>query len=67
MICSYKGYTGTYYLDKDTKVLTGEILAIRDVVTFERKTVSEVRQAFRNSIDDYLAFCRELGRKAQKP
>jgi predicted HicB family RNase H-like nuclease len=31
------------------------------VITFKGKTVEEIRQEFKNSIDDYLEFCHELG------
>lgn len=67
MLFSYKGYTGEVEVDGEADVLTGEILNIRDVVTFEGDTVPEVKQAFRDSVDDYLDFCNELGRKANKP
>lgn len=67
MIFSYKGYTGEAFIDGDSDVLAGEILNIRDVVTFEGDTVPEVKQAFRDSVDDYLDFCHELNREANKP
>ncbi len=67
MIFSYKGYTGEVLIDGDADILAGEVLDIRDVITFEGETVAEVKQAFRDSVDDYLDFCHELGRKANKP
>ena len=67
MIFSYKGYTGEVLIDGDADVLAGEVLDIRDVITFEGETVPEVKQAFRDSVDDYLDFCHELGRKVNKP
>jgi predicted HicB family RNase H-like nuclease len=67
MIFSYEGYTGEVDIDGEADVLAGHVLDIRDVVTFEGETVAEVKQAFRDSVDDYLDFCQELGRKANKP
>ena len=67
MLFSYKGYTGEVTIDGNADVLSGVVLDIRDVVTFEGDTVNEIKQAFRDSIDDYLNFCHELGRKANKP
>jgi predicted HicB family RNase H-like nuclease len=40
---------------------------ITDVITFEGTTVDEIRQAFRDSVDDYLEFCQELGKEPDKP
>lgn len=67
MLFSYKGYTGEVTIDSTADVLSGVVLDIRDVITFEGDTVAEVKQAFRESVDDYLDFCHELGRKANKP
>jgi predicted HicB family RNase H-like nuclease len=67
MIFSYKGYTGEVEIDGEADVLAGHVVDIQDVVTFEGETVAEVKQAFRDSIDDYLDFCQELGQKANKP
>lgn len=67
MIFTYKGYTGEVGIDAEADVLSGEILDIRDVVTFEGDTVAEARQAFEDSVDDYLDFCAEIGKKPNKP
>lgn len=67
MIFTYKGYTGEVFIDEEAEVLGGKVIDIRDVITFEGETVSEIKQAFRDSVDDYLDFCHELGRKANKP
>ena len=57
----YKGYIGKVELDDDAGILHGEVVNTRDVITFQGRTVEEVRQAFRDSVDDYLAFCAERG------
>lgn len=63
----YKGYTARVEFDDDAGVLFGEVLNLRDVVTFQGRTVDELRQAFRDSVDDYLAFCRSLGQPPDRP
>jgi predicted HicB family RNase H-like nuclease len=63
----YKGYVGKVEFDPDARLLHGEVVGIRDVVTFQGRTVDEVEQAFRESVDDYLAFCDERGEKPDKP
>ena len=55
----YKGYFGV--VEADDGAFAGRVAGLRDVVTFEGETFSDVEQAFRDSIDDYLAFCAERG------
>ena len=39
----------------------------RDVITFEGESLGEAEKAFRESVDDYLAWCREDGKEPDKP
>lgn len=63
----YKGYTGHAEFDDEANVFHGEVIAIRDVVTFQGRTVDELRQAFQDSVDDYLEYCQKLGKEPDKP
>src|SRR5580658_7340073 len=63
----YKGYTGHVEYDDEAKIFHGEVLGIKDVVTFQGITVDEIEQAFKDSIDDYLAFCKERGEEPDRP
>jgi predicted HicB family RNase H-like nuclease len=63
---NYKGYTGSLEVDTDAGLIFGRVLDIRDVITFKGETVAEIRQAFQDSIDDYLEFCQELGQEPDK-
>ena len=63
----YKGYVGKVEFDDDAEIFHGEVLDTRDVITFQGKSVGELRQAFRDSIDDYLAFCEQRGESPDKP
>ncbi len=64
---NYKGYTGQINYDDEMKILHGEVIDTRDVITFQGKTVDEIEQAFRDSIDDYIEFCNERGEQPDKP
>lgn len=55
----YKGHLGT--VEVDDGAFTGRVVGLRDVVTFEGQSFAEVEQAFRDSIDEYLAFCAGRG------
>lgn len=64
---TYKGYAGKVEFDSSAKILHGEVIGIRDVITFSGKSVREIEKAFRDSVDDYLAFCAERGEKPERP
>lgn len=63
----YKGYTGKVEFDNEADIFRGEVIGLRDVITFQGRTVDEVREAFRESVDDYLAFCAKRGEEPEKP
>lgn len=63
----YKGYTGHVEFDDAAGLFHGEVLDLRDVITFQGTSVAELEQAFRDSIDDYLEFCHERGEEPDKP
>lgn len=63
----YKGYTGTAEFDDEVGVFQGEVAHLRDVITFEGTSVESLEQAFKDSIDDYLEWCVERGKEAEKP
>lgn len=63
----YHGYTGRVEFDDEAGLFHGEVLDTRDVITFQGTSVEELAQAFRDSVDDYLDFCRERNEEPDKP
>jgi len=63
----YKGYIGKVEIDDEAGILHGEVINIRDVITFEGTSVAELQKAFRESVDDYLEFCAQRGESPEKP
>jgi len=53
----YRGYTGHTEFDDEARLFHGEVIDLRDVVTFQGTGVEELEEAFRDSVDDYLEFC----------
>ncbi len=53
----YKGYHGNVAFDEEAGLFHGEVVDLRDVITFQGKSVDELQQAFHDSVDDYLDFC----------
>lgn len=64
---TYKGYQATAELDEEAGVFHGEVINMRDVVTFQGSSVKELKKAFRDSVDDYLEFCASRGEDPEKP
>ena len=54
---NHKG-TGRVEFDDEAGLFHGEVLDLKDVVTFQGRTVEELERAFRGSVEDYLAFCQ---------
>ena len=63
----YKGYHGKVEFDEEAGLFHDEVVDLRNVITFQGKSVDELEQAFRDSIDDYLEFCKQRGEEADKP
>ena len=64
---TYKGYSGTVQFDEEAEIFHGEVLGLKDVVTFQGRSVEELKNGFHESIDDYLDFCASRGEEPDKP
>ena len=63
----YKGYYGQVTYDDEAKIFHGELVGIRAVITFQGTTVEEIETAFKDSIDDYLDWCKKRRKAPEKP
>lgn len=63
----YKDYYGHVEYLSEENIFCGEVIGIRDVVTFQGKSTDELLQAFKDSIDDYLEFCEQEGTEPDRP
>ncbi len=63
----YKGYVAKVEFDDEADIFHGEVINLRDVITFEGQSVAELRQAFEDSVEDYLDFCRQRNEDPEKP
>lgn len=65
-ILEYKGYHTKVEFDSDGLVLRGKIEGINDLVNFECEDIKDVEKEFREAVDDYLEFCKEMGKEPDK-
>jgi predicted HicB family RNase H-like nuclease len=57
----YKGYLAKADVDPDSSLIFGEVIGVRDTITFQGYTVPEAVRAFHESVDLYLQTCAEQG------
>ena len=64
---TYKDYIGTVEYSEEDSCLFGRIAGIRDIISYEGESVADIRKAFEEAVDDYLAHCAEIGKEPNKP
>lgn len=65
-IIEYKGYQAKVEFDAESRILYGKIEGIRDLVNFEAERAEEVEEFFHEAVNDYLDFCKEVGKSPDK-
>ncbi|MGA8381052.1 MAG: type II toxin-antitoxin system HicB family antitoxin [Stellaceae bacterium] len=61
------GYVARVELDEEVGLFHGEVINTRDVLTFQGRTLDELRAAFADTIADYVEWCRERGKQPERP
>ena len=65
-ILQYKGYHAKIEFDSEEFVLRGMIEGINDLVNFECEDIKDLEREFHEAVDDYLKFCKEVGKEPDK-
>ena len=64
----YKGYSGTVEYSEEDNCLFGKVIGMnKNIISYEGKTVEELKADFESGVDLYLESCIERGVKPQKP
>lgn len=64
----YKGYIGSVEFSEEDNCLFGKVLGMnKTAVTYEGETVGELRKDFEETVDFYLAQCRQRNEEPEKP
>jgi predicted HicB family RNase H-like nuclease len=61
------GYLATIELDADAGLFHGEVINMRDVLTFQGRSPEDLKQAFAETLADYRQWCAERGKSPEKP
>ena len=63
----HKGYTGFFNFDEKTNLFLGKVSNIQYPISFQGKSIKEMKQSFRDSIDEYLQWCQKYGKIPENP
>lgn len=64
---TYKKYTAQIVYSEEDGCFVGDLVGIRDIVSFHGDSLAEIRTAFKESVEDYLLTYQEFNRSLQKP
>ena len=67
MSCEHDQPQGATTLPAKGRIFVGHIAGLRDIVGFHGSSVEELETAFREAVDDYIAACKVLGQRPDKP
>ena len=62
----YKGYRAMVEYDAEDDIFVGEVFGIADSLNFHGTSVAELKEMFKQSIDNYLELCEKIGKKPDK-
>jgi predicted HicB family RNase H-like nuclease len=66
-VINYRGYAARVEFDAEDGLFIGRLAGVNDVVGFHASSVDELKKAFREAVDDYVATCAKVGKPAEKP
>jgi predicted HicB family RNase H-like nuclease len=65
-LLKYKDYYARIAFDPSADAFYGRVIGIKDVIDFYGRSPDELREEFKHSVEDYLAWCAEEGTKPEK-
>jgi len=62
----YKGYIGHFAFDEEKLMFFGKVANSHDLITFQGNSVKEIKFAFKDSIDEYIDWCKRFRKEKAK-
>lgn len=66
-LMEYKGFKARVQYSADDEVFFGRLMGIDDIVTFEGRTVRELKRAMKDAVDFHIEVCEKTGKALKKP
>ncbi len=63
----YNGYMARVEFDERDNIFVGRVLGVNSIISFHGESVAELRTAFIEAVDDYVADCKERGVAPDRP
>lgn len=64
---TYRGYSARIEYSDEDGCFIGHLSGISDVIGFHGESVTELRAAFEEAVEDYFETCKKLNRLPQTP
>ena len=65
-LMEYKGYHARIDYDDEDQVFIGSVIGINDSLNFHGFSVQELKDNFKQSIDNYIELCASIGKEPEK-
>jgi len=65
-VMKFEDYIATISYDDSAELFHGQVVGMSDIITFQGKSTTELKKAFKDSVHDYLAMCKEDGSEPEK-
>ena len=62
----HKDYIGSVHFNAEDELFFGKIEGIEDLVSFEGNSVSTLKGAFEEAVDDYIQICKDTWKNNDK-
>lgn len=65
-VIKYKNFIGSVRFSAEDETFYGKIEGIVDLITYEGKSIAELKRTFKEAVEDYLDICEMEGKSPQK-
>lgn len=62
----HKGFIGSVHYSPEDDLFHGRVEGIDDLVSFEGRSVAELKKSFREAVEDYHELCQKVGKDLNK-
>ena len=62
----YRGFYGSVEFSDEDNVFFGRLIGINDRILFEGDSVTNLRNNFKEAVDDYFEICKNMGKEPER-